>query len=196
MTPSSHPQVSTTEKSGIVPARITGARLLLRLIRPEDSRYVNHLRSDPRYNAHMSPVSGLDRDQQDWIMSYLARMRAGQEYYYVIERRDGGRCGLVRLYDLDADGFTWGSWVLALNKPPKAALESAVLSLGLGFGPLDRRRVKVEVRAQNNQAIAFYRRFGMVERRTHAGTIEFDYSRDQFRADYPGHARTLGIAAA
>lgn len=182
--------------TGIAPSRITGAALVLRLIRPEDSCYVNHLRSDPRYNEHLSPVSGLDRDQRDWIMAYLTRARAGQEFYYVIERRDGRRCGLVRLYDVDNDSFAWGSWILADNKPPKAALESALLSLGVGFGPLARRWARVEVRAANDRAIAFYRRFGMVEVGQRKGLLHFRLGQDPFRAAYARHARALGLAAA
>ncbi len=39
-----------------------------------------------------------------------------RELYYVIEGKDGTRCGLVHLYDIGADSFTWDSWILDHNE--------------------------------------------------------------------------------
>ena len=111
-------------------ARVEGPNLILRLIEPEDAAYVHSLRNNPAYNTHLSTVTGTVDDQRTWIKDYKSREAHGQEYYYVIERKDGTRCGLVRLYDIEAASFTWGSWILDENKPRKAALESAILSFG------------------------------------------------------------------
>ena len=98
------------------------------------------------------------------ITACKAREAAGGEAYYIIGRRDSGRsCGAVRLYDIGADSFTWGSWILTGDKPPKAALESAVLSFDVGFARLGKARALIDVRRDNARAIAFYRRFGMIE---------------------------------
>ena len=90
----------------------------------------------PADNVHLSKVTGTVGDQRRWIADYKAREAAGREFYYVIARSDGTRCGLVRLYDIGPDRFTWGSWILDHNKPPKAALESAVRIYDIGFGRL------------------------------------------------------------
>lgn len=42
---------------------ITGPRLRLRLVTPGDAAFVYGLRTDPAYNAHLSPVT----DQTAWI---------------------------------------------------------------------------------------------------------------------------------
>ena len=115
-------------------AQIEGPNLRLRLIEQSDAAYVHGLRTDARYNTHLSEVTGTAEDQRQWIERYKSREAKLEELYYVIERKDGVRCGVVRLYDIQADCFTWGSWILDENKPRKAALESAVLSFGLGFG--------------------------------------------------------------
>jgi RimJ/RimL family protein N-acetyltransferase len=143
--------------------RVEGPNLTLRLIEPDDAAYAYGLRTNPLYNSHLSRVIGTVEDQRQWIEGYKAREAAGQEFYYVIERKDGTRCGLVRLYDLEADSFTWGSWILDENKPHKAALESAVLSFGVGFEVLQRDLARVDVRVDNTHATAFYRRLGMTE---------------------------------
>lgn len=162
--------------------RVEGPNLTLRLIQPEDAAYVYGLRTNPEYSAYLSEVTGTVDDQRRWIEGYKAREADLREFYYVIERKEGIRCGLVRLYDIEADRFTWGSWILDENKPPKAALESAVLSFGVGFEGLGRDLAQVDVRIDNTHAEAFYRRFGMTETHRTELDIFFVYLRAQFNA--------------
>lgn len=161
-------------------AQVTGPRLRLRLITPEDASYVHSLRLNPLYNRHLSAVTGTVEDQRKWIEHYKVQEAQCQQFYYVIERHDGERCGLVRLYDINDTQFTWGSWILDANKPPKAALESAVLSFGIGFDYLDLMVAKVDVRVENTHAEAFYRRLGMIETDRTARDIFFCYPRELF----------------
>ncbi|WP_245510809.1 GNAT family N-acetyltransferase [Antarcticimicrobium sediminis] len=170
---------------------VEGPNLTLRLIEPKDAAYVHRLRTNPLYNSHLSKVTGTVEDQRQWIEGYKVREAAWQELYYVIERKDGTRCGLVRLYDIEADSFTWGSWILDNNKPRKAALESAVLSFDIGFNTLHRPSAKVDVRVENTHATAFYRRLGMAETHRTDQDIYFNYPRTRFRADRPFFLKLL-----
>lgn len=163
-------------------SRIDGIQLSLRLVQPEDAAYIYGLRTDPTYNCHLSAVTGTVEDQRDWIKDYKAREAVGSEYYFVIERKDGVRCGVVRLYDITDDQFTWGSWILDHNKPRKAALESALLSFGVGFNTLELDVANIDVRTKNTHAEAFYRRLGMTETYRTEQDIFFVYSRAQFEA--------------
>lgn len=172
-------------------ARVEGPNLTIRLIEPDDAAYVHGLRTNPLYNSHISKVTGTIDDQRQWIEDYKAREIAGQEFYYVIERKDGARCGLVRLYDFEVESFTWGSWILDENKPRKAALESAVLSFGVGFEVLRRDSAKVDVRVDNTHAAAFYRRLGMTETDRTAQDIFFSYPRVRFASDKAGYMSIL-----
>ncbi len=172
-------------------ARVEGPNLTLRLIQPEDAGYVHSLRSNPAYNTHLSTVTGTVDDQRTWIEDYKSREAQGQEFYYVIERKDGTRCGLVRLYDIKADSFTWGSWILDENKTLKAALESAVLSFGIGFDTLGMHAANVDVRVANEHAEAFYRRLGMVETHRTDQDIFFNYTREQFETGRTHYLKQL-----
>jgi len=172
-------------------ACVEGPNLTLRFIQPNDAAYVYGLRTDPKYNSHLSNVTGTVEDQRKWIESYKDREAAGQEFYYVIERKDGTRCGLVRLYDIEADSFTWGSWILDENKTRNAALESAVLSFGIGFDTLEMHSAIVDVRVVNEHAAAFYRRLGMVETHRTDQDIFFNYTREQFDTDRTHHLKQL-----
>lgn len=171
---------------------LEGSSLVLRLIRPDDAEYVYALRSDPRYNTHLSVVTGTAEDQRSWIKAYKTRESEGTEYYYIIERLSNGLpCGLVRLYGIEGDQFTWGSWVLDENKPPRAALESAVLSFGVGFNQLGKHKGLIDVRLENSRAIEFYRRFGATQTHSDEQNIYFNYPRERFEADYEAHMSIL-----
>ena len=172
-------------------ARVDGPNLILRLIEPEDAAYVHSLRNNPSYNTHLSKVTGTVDGQRTWIEDYKSREAQGQEFYYVIERKDGTRCGLVRLYDIEAESFTWGSWILDENKTLKAALESAVLSFGIGFDALGMHAANVDVRVANEHAAAFYRRLGMVETHRTDQDIFFNYTREQFDTGRTHHLKQL-----
>ena len=172
-------------------ARIEGPNLVLRLIEPDDADFVYRLRTDPKYNAHLSQVTGTPEDQRAWIEAYKAREAAIEELYYVIERKDGLRCGLVRLYDITGEQFTWGSWILNENKTSKAALESAILSFDVGFNALGCASANVDVRIMNKHAEAFYRRLGMIETHRTEIDIYFEYSANKFNADKAHHLGVL-----
>ena len=171
--------------------RIVGYRLCLRLVAPEDAAYIHGLRTNPDFNRHLSSVTGTVDDQRAWIEAYKAREAAGEELYYVMERTDGGRCGLVRLYDISRESFSWGSWILDHNKPAKAALESALLSLGVGFERLGLSTAFLDVRRDNANAVAFYQRLGMTNIGVDAVNLYLKYTRNQFLQAQDAHRRVV-----
>jgi len=174
--------------------KILGYNLCLRLITPEDAEYVHGLRINPLYNTHLSAVTGTEADQRVWIEAYKTREGEGREYYYIIERLDGIACGVVRLYEITSDSFTWGSWILDHNKPAKAALESALLSFGIGFERLGLKNVFFDAKRNNTHAIAFYRRLGAVETSVDDNNVYFEYERNLFMRDRDNHISILQVA--
>jgi RimJ/RimL family protein N-acetyltransferase len=172
-------------------ARIVGPNLVLRLITSDDAEYVHSLRTDARYNLYLSDVDGGVDDQRRWIESYKAREHDLKELYYVIELRDGIRCGLVRLYNIKEGSFTWGSWILDHNKPIKAALESAVLIYMIGFEKLGIPKAVFDVRRANHHTISFHQRFNAIQTNENELDVFFEYSASQFAADKPQHIAIL-----
>lgn len=171
--------------------RIVGHRLCLRLVSLHDAAYIHRLRTDPDYSRHISKVTGTIADQRAWIGRYKAREEAGEELYYVVENMDGARCGLVRLYDISKESFSWGSWILEHNRPRKAPLESALLSFGVGFERLGLPKAFLDTRHENARAAAFYNRLRMRQIGTDALNIYFEYTRDEFLQDHDAFSSVI-----
>lgn len=160
-----------------------GHRLRLRLVQPEDAGYIHALRTDPRYNSYLSAVTGGAADQRQWIQDYKTREAIGSELYYVIERlADGARCGVVRLYEITDESFTWGSWVLDHNKPAKAALECALLIYRIGLDLIGCPKAVFEVMNENAHTLAFHRRMGATETGADAQNTYFTIAGADFDA--------------
>lgn len=171
---------------------VEGPRLRLRFVEPNDAAYIHGLRTDPRYNQHLSSVTGSADDQRAWIERYKAREAEGREYYYLIERLDNATpCGVVRLYDIADDSFTWGSWILDENKPFMAALESALLVYVLGFDVLKLTKSVFDVRIENEHVIKFHKRFGALETGRDELNAYFQISADLYANLKTQHAKTL-----
>ncbi|MCY4334702.1 MAG: GNAT family N-acetyltransferase [Litoreibacter sp.] len=171
---------------------IDGIRLRLRLVTLDDAAYIHALRRDPKYNSYLSAYQGTVDTQRAWLEAYKQRESAGAEFYYVIERRDKTQpCGVVRLYEITQESFTWGSWILDHRKPAKAALESATLSFGVGFEQLGLPKALVDVRNNNVKARAIYERFGMRYLRHTSLDTYFEYSAEQYFSDLDHHMSIL-----
>ncbi|MGI1662807.1 GNAT family N-acetyltransferase [Palleronia sp. KMU-117] len=150
--------------SGPHPGTIEGRRLRFRPLTPDDAAYIQSLRTSPDYGRFLSPPAPSVAAQRAWIEAYKAREAAGQEYYFLIERRDDdAACGTMRIYDISPGDATWGSFILDANKPEKAALEALMMVHEIIFETLRLPRALFDVRKANSHALALYRRFGAVE---------------------------------
>ena len=161
-------------------SRVEGDTLNLRLISAEDADFLFNLRTSPLYGKYLSKIHGGVDGQRRWIKEYKKREEALQELYYIIERKDGVACGTVRLYEIGVEQFFWGSWILSSDKPRKAALESSILSLGVGFDILGIDLAKIDVRIDNERARAIYERLGMLEVSRDQEDIHLEYSRGRY----------------
>ena len=132
----------------------------LRLIEEDDAEFVLSLRTDDKYNKFISSVSPDVEAQKKWIKSYKDDEINKKQFYFIIERREGVRCGTVRVYDLNEKSFCCGSWILNEDKTRYAALESAVLVYDFGFNELGYSMSHFDVMKGNEKVISFHEKMG------------------------------------
>lgn len=143
----------------------------LRLVKEDDAEFILSLRTDSNYNQHLSQVTGGVTEQVEWIRRYKEDEKNKLQYYFIIERNDGVRCGTLRVYDIRPDSFSWGSWILNEDKTRFAAIESALLIYSFGFDHLKFEKSHFEVRKENTKVISFHEKMGAVRN----GETELDF---------------------
>ncbi|WP_339751043.1 GNAT family N-acetyltransferase [uncultured Marinobacter sp.] len=143
--------------------KLESKTICLRLVEQSDAPFILSLRLDERYNQFLSKVSADVDSQKSWIKKYKEEESEGNQFYFIIERKDGVPCGTVRVYDLREDSFCWGSWILNENKPRLAAVESALLVYEFGFRVLGFERSHFDVMKGNEKVIRFHKQMGAVE---------------------------------
>lgn len=135
--------------------------LQMRLARPTDAHYLYGLRINEQLNTHLSEAPRSEFAQTEYLERYVQREAVGLEYYFVIRNKKTGQdCGAVRIYDLQADSFCWGSWILDEHKTRTAAIESSIFVYEFGFGLLGFPSSHFDVRRKNEKVISFHERMG------------------------------------
>lgn len=132
----------------------------LRFVEESDAEFILSLRLNQKLNIYLSPVSPDVQKQVEWIRNYKNDEARKQQFYFMIERLDGVRCGTVRVYDLTDDSFSWGSRILNEEKTRFAAIESAFLVYQFGFESLGYIQSHFEVKKGNAGVLRFHERMG------------------------------------
>jgi RimJ/RimL family protein N-acetyltransferase len=162
---------------------VVAPHIRLRLITEEDAGFVLALRQDRSRSRFLHAIENDLSTQQAWIRGSLARTAQNTEFYWVVETRGEASArpvGLVRLSDVNAESFVFGSWVMAPEAPVPAGIESYLAACDFGFGALGCRRYFAEVRLENDRALAFHQRVGGVDQGVSPECRRFEQTRDRY----------------
>ena len=153
-----------------------------RLANPDDAQFIYSLRIDERLNEHISKVDGTEFQQRDWLEEYKKREKAGNEFYFIIERVDSGiSIGTVRLYGfIGNEKFCWGSWILNDDKTRTAAIESAYLVYQYAFETVGFSSAYFQVDKNNKSVISFHEKIGAIFINEDDINKNYEFTRDCF----------------
>ena len=143
--------------------KLESKTIRLRLVNEDDADFILKLRLDERYNQFLSAVTPDLNAQREWIRKYKEDESCGVQYYFIIEKLNGGRCGTVRVYDLREQSFCWGSWILNEDKSKYSAVESAFLVYKFGFEVLGYSKSHFDVMKGNDKVVSFHKRMGAIQ---------------------------------
>jgi RimJ/RimL family protein N-acetyltransferase len=154
---------------------LDGRSFRLRPIELSDADFVVALRSEPRAEGLLHPISGLVADQVAWHQGYLLRP---DDWYWIVERRlDGAPEGTVGIWGVDraAGRAEWGRWILRSGSP--AAPESALLLYSLAFDLIGLSEVYCRTVATNAAVLSFHDRTGLERVGNISGAFELGATR-------------------
>lgn len=166
---------------------IESKSIYFRLAEVSDSEFILDLRLNDGLNKFISNTDASLDSQRKWLLEYKSREISGDEYYFVIIRKDTDiPIGVVRLYNFirEKNSFCWGSWILNSDKTRTAAIESAMLVYEYSFRTLNFSRSHFDVRKDNISVIKFHKKLGAVEVGETSDDILFEYSFEKYKNFY------------
>ena len=121
-----------------------GKNINFRLVEIEDAEFILNLRL--KKGEFLSTTNPNLTEQENWIKSYKKREELKEEYYFIIENKNGMRAGTIRLYDFRDNSFCWGSWILESGSPYYISIESVLKIYEFAFIKLGFTNSYFEVR--------------------------------------------------
>jgi hypothetical protein len=133
--------------------------ITIRLVEEADAEFIVSLRTDEKLGRYLSHTRVSVDEQRKWIKAYKIREALGEEYYFIAIGEQGERYGTTRLYNLEVDSFTTGSWLFSESAPTGMAIKTDLIGRELAFEELGYEICKFDVRRENKKVIRFHQFF-------------------------------------
>lgn len=137
--------------------------LHVRLVREDDAEFIVKLRTSEYNSQFLHETSANVEEQVLWLQAYKRREDEGSDYYFVFEY-NGKKVGVARLYGIDGENYTHGSWVFVNEAPSFCAVASAIICREIAFnvlGLLSESNMRDGIDARNKNIINFQKLLGM-----------------------------------
>ncbi|WP_187106332.1 GNAT family N-acetyltransferase [Fusobacterium mortiferum] len=143
---------------------LKGKIINLRLVKEKDADFILKLRTNKELSKFISPTDINLEEQIKWLKNYKIRENKKDEFYFIIETKDGTPCGTVRIYNINYKNkeTTWGSFILDKTRPDGASNEVIELSLNFILKILGLEKIYLDVRKENYKAIHIYEKNGFI----------------------------------
>lgn len=139
---------------------LIGKIVILRLVKEFDAKFILQLRNKKELKKYISDTNISLEQQKEWIRNYKIREENGQELYFIVENKNKIPCGTVRIYEIEENRCTWGSFILDSSRPNGASFETLLLSINFIRFNLGIKNIYLDVRKENLKAIHIYEKFG------------------------------------
>jgi len=133
--------------------------LNFRLVNEGDAEFIVGLRTNKKLARYISHTDNSLDNQINWIKNYKQREAEGKEYYILFEDAEHSPLGVLRLYKIEGDHFTAGSWLVKPDAEEFAALKSDLFLLIFGFEDLKMNRCFIDVRKDNKKLVRYHKMF-------------------------------------
>lgn len=133
--------------------------LHVRLVQVKDARFILDLRTNPILSKHLHVVNNNLKEQEDWIAAYKLREQQGVDYYFIYEK-DNEPIGVNRLYNIESNQATAGSWICKPGIDEILPIYTIVLLRDIMFEVLNLDVDNFDVRKGNKKVQKCHELFG------------------------------------
>jgi len=133
--------------------------IILRLCEINDAEFILSLRLNPSLNKYISHTDINIEQQKKWILAYKDRERRNKELYFIIEDINHNRLGTYRIYNIQENSFTIGSWIFKKRTSNYLSVKADILVKDFGFENLKFKYCRFDVRKKNKKVLKYHRLF-------------------------------------
>ena len=151
--------------------------LKFRLATIEDAEFICNIRNHKYKSRHLNDIGNSVEKQVNWLKKYKEREYQGKEYYFVIEDENCTARGLLRIYNIEDESATVGSWIFEDDAPHKMAIRAELMIKNFAFTELGKKSLYFDTRIKNKPIYTYL----LLQNSTLLNKDELNY---YFRLDY------------
>lgn len=133
---------------------LQGKYVNLREVAVDDAEFILKLRCDEKKSRFLHKTEYNVEKQVEYIKNYLKK---DNEWYFIIENKEHKPLGTVRIYDVEGDKYTGGSWLMSDEATAQQVLEGDMLMKKYSFDVLGFNKNCFDVRKENKKVVRFHK---------------------------------------
>jgi len=134
--------------------------LCVRFVNENDAEFIVKLRTDPRKSRYIKGTSPDVEKQRKWIFEHKKLQDSGGSFYFMFEKPEGNRLTISRIYDVEENNFTGGSWLSAVDAPMGVSILAFILSYEIAFELFPEKNTIIDVKKKNVSVNRYVKSFG------------------------------------
>lgn len=150
-----------------------------RLVNESDSEFILSLRTDSELGKFLNNTDSVLNNQLEWIREYKKREELGQDLYFIYYK-DDEPIGVNRIYEINADSATTGSWVCKPNLPFELPILTVIMIREIFYDLLNLNNEYFDVRKENKKVQRFQKMFGAKEIKSNDLDIFYSLNKQDF----------------
>lgn len=130
-----------------------------RFVIESDAEFILSLRTNPKLSRYLHSTDNDVTEQKKWIKKYKEREANGTDYYFIYDS-NGEYVGVNRIYNMQDESCTGGSWICNPDVGPAQSIATVLISRDVMFEVLGFKEELFEVQKGNNQVLKFHYMMG------------------------------------
>jgi len=121
-----------------------------------DAEFILGLRTNPSKNKYLNYTEPNLENQIIWLNEYKTREERGEELYYIIYENNIP-VGTIRIYNINENDCTTGSWLFSSNTYQLTPIISELLIYEIVYNILKKSTVLFDVRKENKKVVTYHK---------------------------------------
>ena len=143
----------------IISEKLIGQFVDLKEADSSDAGFILNLRCNEVKSKYLHKTENNIEKQIDYLKKYKEKT---DEWYFIILNKQGEKIGTNRIYNIQDDCFTTGSWIMTDGCTGEEVFESDYLVRMYGFETLGFNKTRLDVKKGNKKVISYHKMLGAI----------------------------------